>query len=350
MAPPPLGVPMKPPVRAVIMPWTPDDRKVSQPTQVQLRRIGTPARYAVPRSWYNGRRGLSHKQLVKWLGKEQLAQTPGAVSQWLGPMVFTPHEEGILASVGQQPLAVVRPDGSYRIETDASSGFHRQDPDGMKFALNALTGAGFNIKNRRLMLAGKPLEKGMEVRPPDRGIADWWNKSVDMNDQPNHNAALPFADYLQERGDWRHHILTHLATVDRMNGRWTRQDGIGHETSPTERNPYVTYGMDAVTYEQREQWLRDRHFPANGWVRYGVDPHTRKPTILVRTGFNLRGEPKSNKTGFAVFTPEEFHAMRQDAAAAGHPIPEPPPSHRPQQGEAPVQHRRKFNRRKIVIT
>jgi hypothetical protein len=240
-------------------------------------------------------------------------------------MVFTPHEEGILASTGGQPLAVVRPDGSYRIETDASSGFHRQDPTGMKFALNALTGAGFNIKRGKLFLGKDPLTKGMEVRPPSRDLADWWNKVVDVNQRVDHNAALPFADLLEERGDWRHHILKHMADPNTTRTGYARPDGLTHETPPGE-NHYPP----GSTFEQANDWARQRHFPARGWTRYGRDPRTGNPTILTRVGFNLRGEPKSNKIGFAVFTPEEYHAMREDAGKAGHPIPEPPESHRPQ--------------------
>jgi hypothetical protein len=115
MAPPPLGVPMKPPVRAVIMPWTPDDRKATRPTQITMARVGRPLLYAgIPAGhWYHKGPYVSHADAKELVDK---AKAKSKSEAKIGVLKVLPEKDGSYTfHFRDRPVVTVHEDDSHTI-------------------------------------------------------------------------------------------------------------------------------------------------------------------------------------------------------------------------------------------
>lgn len=252
----------------------------------------------------------------------------------------------------------------------------------------------------RLSRKGKPKRMARTLPSKDKTLRTFWGqlfakppaaKKGVVGTKLDSNAAVPLTDYLMDNDDWRHHLTRTAAQVRNhkvpQSGDWQpgpysyqpnrrryaiRPDGVGSYAGDNTHNPVtheMAYHVSDTNNPQPIYVYHDgREIPEESayWSRDGVThrgtPHAilginhsglafshmlwqhddqGKPAIVVTT---YHPTLKGGRNLTSVMTPEEYEAMRQDAATAGAKFPEAPESHRPSPKPEPNPNDPRFNK------
>lgn len=229
--------------------------------------------YAAAPNWF-GPAGVSHARLSQWLGNRSQRRL-GANK--------TVHKDGddIHVRLHSTNVVTVHKDGGYTVRT---GGWHTPTT---RRTIQYLTGLPMHSDGKGgSVIGGHPFEEGMRVPveaaaqtqyhtlPSSPELETLWKAATE-----DPVASKAFADYLQDNGDWRHHLFANPASPtvalgsahgsdphldgSRYTLHWFNPDGV----------TLVTHSKDAshMAKLNREQYAQMRADAATAGVHF--PPH-----------------------------------------------------------------------------
>lgn len=154
----------------------------------------------------------------------------------------------------------------------------------------------------------------------DPELLTWFSNLKDKEGNLDFNAALPFADRLQEAEDWRHLLLRHAAipVYERHKNfhDWKRNDGLTIDNTAIDLPPFSDHVFHETDFPRSNissqvQW----HRSTNG-----------EPVVFIHTEHPKSTHPY-HQWFFSILKPEEYKELREEAGSAGVNFPEPPDTH-----------------------
>lgn len=133
-----------------------------------------------------------------------------------------------------------------------------------------------------------------------------WLKEIRGGGKFDHNASKAYADLLQERGDWRSHLFARPASY-----KWK------YVMNDNAANAHTYTSHDGTPVEYLERFGRGDKVEEH-------DPYSMHLVKFAPSGHVAITTFHGNENTFSVHTPEEYEALRADAAAAGVHFPAPP--------------------------